>query len=101
MSNVATIIAAVAQEFGVTELDMRSARRAATVVRARHVAMYLARHMTLRSFPEIARLLGDRDHTSVMYGVKAADLAMDRDLELAIRVARLRDRIEQEAAQCA
>jgi len=101
MIAVETIVTAAAQEFGVTVLDIKSNRRSATIVRPRHVAMYLARHMTLRSLPEIGRVLGHRDHTSVMYAVERIDQALAADPVFAVRVAALRDRIEREAAQCA
>jgi chromosomal replication initiator protein len=34
------------------------------------MAMYLAKHLTSRSLPEIGRRFGGRDHTTVMHGVK-------------------------------
>jgi chromosomal replication initiator protein len=101
MITVEAIVNAAAQEFGVTVLDIKSARHHASLVQARHVAMYLARHLTPRSLPEIGRFLGGRDHTTVMYGVRRTEERMGAAPELAARVARLRDRIEREAAQCA
>lgn len=101
MITVETIVNAAAQEFGVTVLDIKSSRHHASLVQARHVAMYLARHLTPRSLPEIGRFLGGRDHTTVMYGVRRTEERMGATPELAARVATLRDRIEREAAQCA
>jgi chromosomal replication initiator protein len=52
------------------------------------MAMYLAKHMTSRSLPEIGRRFGGRDHTTVMHGVrrieelKALDSQIADDLEL-------------------
>lgn len=64
---VAEIRRAVAAHFGAPEIDMVSARRTANVVRPRQVAMYLASTLTRKSLPEIGRLFGGRDHTTVLH----------------------------------
>ena len=56
--------------------DMRSPRRAATVVRGRQLAMYVARNQTDLSLAEIARGF-DRDHSTVLHSIRR----IDRDLE--------------------
>ena len=81
-----TIILAVAAEFGVRTIDVRSQRRNRAAVRARHTGMWLARHLTPCSYPEIGRLFGRRDHTTVMHGVKAIDRHMLDDPWFAKRV---------------
>lgn len=48
--------------------DLESRSRKQQFVRPRQVAMYLARQLTGRSFPEIARKFGPRDHTTVIHG---------------------------------
>ena len=50
--------------------DIVSARRTSDIVMPRHIAMYLARTMTPRSFPEVGRRMGNRDHTTVLHGFK-------------------------------
>jgi chromosomal replication initiator protein len=60
---------AVASHFGVTTADICSKRRTQTVVRPRHVAMYLAKTMTTRSLPDIGRRFGGRDHSTVIHAV--------------------------------
>ncbi len=104
MTEVAAIIAAVAENFGVDVADLRSARREARIVRARHVAMYLARHMTGRSLPYIAQAIGGRDHTSVLYGVRRIAMDLAEDAALGARLGALRAELTtmaEEAAQCA
>ncbi len=66
---VADIQAVVAEAFGVSVADIRSARRSQQYVRPRQIAMYLARELTDASLPRI----GDgfcRDHTTVLYAVR-------------------------------
>jgi len=59
----------VAERFGVKVADILSKRRTKTVVKPRHVAMYLAKTMTTRSLPDIGRRFGDRDHSTVIHAV--------------------------------
>ncbi|MEE2526730.1 chromosomal replication initiator protein DnaA [Hyphobacterium sp. HN65] len=59
----------VADRFGVKVSDILSKRRTKTVVKPRHVAMYLAKTMTTRSLPDIGRRFGDRDHSTVIHAV--------------------------------
>lgn len=60
---------AVATHFGVTAADICSKRRTQSVVRPRHVAMYLSKTMTTRSLPDIGRRFGGRDHSTVIHAV--------------------------------
>ena len=60
---------AVAAHFGVTTTDICSKRRTQSVVRPRHVAMYLAKVLTTRSLPDIGRRFGGRDHSTVIHAV--------------------------------
>lgn len=50
--------------------DMYSKRRPAHIARARQIAMYLAKELTQKSFPEIGEAFGGRDHTTVMHAVR-------------------------------
>lgn len=56
--------------YGVELADVLSARRTARLARARQVTMFLARQMTPKSLPEIGRILGGRDHTTVLHGAR-------------------------------
>jgi chromosomal replication initiator protein len=60
----------VASHFNVSRADILSARRTASVVRPRQIAMYLSKVLTPRSLPEIGRRFGGRDHTTVLHAVR-------------------------------
>lgn len=81
----------VADYFSIRLSEMLSDRRARTIVRPRQMAMYLCKHMTNRSFPEIGRKFGGRDHTTVMHAVqkieelKESDSQIEHDLNLLTR----------------
>ena len=60
----------VAEYFNIRLNDMVSVRRSRVVARPRQVAMYLSKTCTPKSLPEIGRLFGGRDHTTVIHAVK-------------------------------
>jgi len=57
----------VCQFYRVDRQEMSSKRRARAVVRPRQVAMYLSKVLTPRSYPEIGRKFGGRDHSTVIH----------------------------------
>ncbi|MGI4954295.1 MAG: chromosomal replication initiator protein DnaA [Janthinobacterium lividum] len=69
----------VAEQWGIRLTDMTSARRSRNVARPRQVAMFLAKHFTDRSLPEIGRMFGNRDHTTVMHAVSRVTELMEAD----------------------
>ena len=82
----------VASHFQVSRADILSARRTASVVRPRQIAMYLSKLLTPRSLPEIGRRFGGRDHTTVLHAVRkitglvTADGTMSEEIELLKRM---------------
>lgn len=64
------ILKAVTRHFGITRGDILSQRRHRSVVRPRQIGMYLAKHLTERSLPEIGRRFGGRDHTTVLHAIR-------------------------------
>jgi|TARA_R100000501_G_scaffold15113_1_gene27415 chromosomal replication initiator protein len=74
--------------------DMMSARRAREVARPRQIAMYLAKRLTPRSFPDIGRRFGGRDHTTVMHAVKRIEALRADDGELSADIDRLERMID-------
>ena len=80
----------VARHYNVTKHDLLSARRTRTVVRPRQIAMYLAKTMTPRSFPEIGKRFGGRDHTTVLHAVRKIEGMVADDETLAQEIEFLR-----------
>ena len=64
----AAIIAAVADHFEVPTEDLVGKRRDARTAASRQVAMYLIRNDGRETYPEIGRILGGRDHSTVLHG---------------------------------
>ncbi len=66
---VEAIVSTVAQRFGMDAARLTGPSRHRQVVLARSVAAYLARRLTTRSFPEIARAMGRSNHSTVFTAV--------------------------------
>jgi len=76
----------VAAQFNIRVADMHSPRRAREVARPRQVAMYLAKQLTSRSYPDIGRAFGGRDHTTVIHACETIASLLPRDGQLAENV---------------
>lgn len=57
--------------FNVTQIEIRSNRRNAGIVIARQFIMYWATRLTTFSMPAIGRMMGGRDHTTILHGRRA------------------------------
>ncbi len=82
MVSIEEIQKTVADFFKIRIGDMFSKRRPANIARARQVAMYLAKELTQKSFPEIGDAFGGRDHTTVMHAAKRIIELRQQDPEL-------------------
>jgi len=73
----------VAEHYNIKMSDMSSSKRTRSVSRPRQIAMYLSKNLTSKSFIEIGRKFGGKDHTTVMHGLKTIDKLKETDSELA------------------
>lgn len=80
----------VASSFGVSRAELVGSTRAATPVRARQVAIFLTRELTDLSLPQIGRLYGGRDHSTVLNSIRRVEARLDEDDALTSRVTELR-----------
>lgn len=76
------ILDAVAETYGLSVDELVGPRRARPLVTARHVAMYLIRHLTDYSYPSIGKVFGGRDHSTCISAVEkiSAQMAERRQL---------------------
>jgi chromosomal replication initiator protein len=80
--SVENIQKSVADFYNIKVADMYSKRRPANIAMPRQIAMYLAKELTQKSFPEIGDLFGGRDHTTVLHAVKKISDLRLRNAEL-------------------
>jgi chromosomal replication initiator protein len=61
---------------------VRSGKRSAELVQARHVGMYLAKQLTSHSLCDIGRCFGNRNHATVLHGCEKIGEWLKRDENL-------------------
>jgi hypothetical protein len=89
------IMRATAAFYGVGMNELVAQRREMKLVKARHVAMHLAKVLTKHSLPAIGRMMGGRDHTTILYGVRKMQRALSNpDHNLHADIAEIRAMLE-------
>jgi chromosomal replication initiator protein len=73
----------VAEHFNMKQADLLSERRTRAIARPRQIAMYLCKQHTTRSYPDIGRRFGGRDHTTVLHGVRKIEELLPQDDQIA------------------
>ncbi len=80
--------------YNVRMSDMMSPKRSRNIARPRQMAMWLAKHLTQRSYPEIGKRFGNRDHTTVIHAVRKIDELKAQDSQIAEDAELLRRMLE-------
>jgi chromosomal replication initiator protein len=80
---------AVAAHFGITVAEIVGGRTTRQCARPRQIAMYICVRQTGLSAPRVARLFGDRDHTTVLHAARRIKARMAEDPAFAAEVAAL------------
>ena len=96
--SVPLIAKAVAKRLGIKLNDLRSSTRLAKVVRARALAILLARKFTTLSLHDIGQYFGGRDHSTVLHSCRKTEKLLDTDAELA--AAKLDVEIDIQSRKC-
>lgn len=87
------VLRAVSKHYGMSIANIISERRTKNITRPRMVAMYLCRELTPRSYPQIGRMMGNRDHTTVMHGAQKIASRIATDPELSTEVETIKAKI--------
>ncbi|WP_146597952.1 DnaA/Hda family protein [Novipirellula aureliae] len=80
--SLAKITNTVARHFRLKARDLRSGSRKQHLVRARSLAMLLARRMTALSMNDIGEYFGGRDHTTVLHSIRKTETLLQDDADL-------------------
>ena len=87
------IINVVAEYFNITPDDIMSKKRNSELVQARQIVMYLCRDLTETSLIGIAKLLGKKDHTTIIHGVNKISDEIVNNEELNIKIEAIKKKI--------
>ena len=69
--------------FSVSPAELHSSRKTQTIALARAVAMYLARRHTSMSFPEIGRVMGRKNHSTVILACRKIERTLAENATVA------------------
>ena len=72
----------VAEQFGLRLPEIKAKNNSRQIVYPRQIAMYLAKHLTEASLPEIGRLFGGKHHTTVLHSIEKIDEQRKADNDL-------------------
>jgi len=89
-TSIDQVLQATAKYHQLSMDDLLSKRRTKEVVRARQIAMYLAREETDASLPEIGAAIGGRNHSTVLYGYQKIAKSVEADAALRREVSEIR-----------
>jgi chromosomal replication initiator protein len=79
---IESIQKAVAEQFGLRLIEIKAKNNSRAIVYPRQIAMYLAKHMTEASLPEIGRQFGGKHHTTVLHSVEKIEETRKQDKDL-------------------
>lgn len=72
------IMAIIAQKYSVSVDDLKSRKKSADIVNARHKCVYLIRTLTDLSTPQIGRIFS-RDHSTIINSIKNVEFEIEND----------------------
>ena len=79
---IESIQKATAEQFGLRLVEIKAKNNSRAIVYPRQIAMYLSKHLTEASLPEIGRQFGGKHHTTVLHSVEKIDEARKSDKDL-------------------
>jgi chromosomal replication initiator protein len=80
--HVSDIESSVASYFGITPANMHSSKKDRTVALARHLSMFLTRKHTRMSSSEIGRVMGGKNHATVLLACKRIEELIEKNSDL-------------------
>ncbi len=80
--SIESIQKAVSEQFGLRTAEIKAKNNSRVIVFPRQIAMYLAKHLTDASLPEIGRQFGGKHHTTVLHSVDKIEQQRKTDKDL-------------------
>jgi len=85
----------VASAYKLTNEELISKNNAQRISHPRQVAMYLCKHLTKHSYPEIGRAFGGKHHTTVMHSVEKIESLVATDETLQRLISELSESLQK------
>ena len=88
------ILSIIAQRYSVSVDDLKSRKKSADIVNARHKCVYFIRKLTDLSTPQIGRIFS-RDHTTVLNSIKNVEFEIESDAVFEREIKELSEEIKR------
>ena len=88
-----TILDTVAAYFHLSPAQVCGKARDKSLVHARHIAMYLLRDEAQRPLTEVGRILGNRDHSTILHGLNKVQESYYADQDLRREIDEIRSQL--------
>lgn len=73
------IIQIVAEHFGISKNDIIGKKKPKEIAVPRHIAVYLCRDMTEATLQDIGKVLGGRDHSTILNSIKFVETNIEKE----------------------
>ncbi len=93
------IVKQVSKELNVKLSDIKSKKRTKDVVNARRISIYLTRHLTPNSMPQIAVYFGMKDHTAVSHAMKKINEIIDENENFKVLLEEFSNKINENSSK--
>lgn len=93
VTNPQKVIDTICHYFGIKQEELMSKKRSRELVYPRQITMYLMRSQLSLSYPNIGKLLGGKDHTTIIHGYETINSQMTRNDQLKNDLNFLKDKI--------
>ncbi len=87
------IIEVIAEFFNLTKEDILNEKRTKEVVKVRQIVMYFLRHHLNLSLKEIGKILGGRDHSTIIHGIEKIENLLEKDQDLREKIVEIERKI--------
>ena len=91
--SIEMIIEIISRELNIKPSDIKSKKRSHNIVKARRIAIYLARNLTPNSMPNIAKFFEMKDHTTISHNMKKITELIEKDSKFKLLIEELSHKI--------
>lgn len=91
------VFATVFKHYGIKKEDIISEKRQKEIAWARHVSIYLIRMITDMSFPNIAKIFGKKNHTTILSSYQLIKKRIDCEPPIAVEISTLMKEVNEDA----
>ena len=88
----------VSRYFSISKEDIIGSRRSVPIVRPRQIIVYFARKFTTKSYPQIMKKLGNRDHSCGINSLKVIEKLLEIRDKIKFSICELTKIFEQKIA---